>query len=85
MSIRLNAAQPDGCYLNPVLKFDLAACINTDVLQGLAGEIVVGTTGLDRLEDLGLIDAARVVCVNRTAENVSAFEIGDRKVSLRLT
>lgn len=72
MSIRLDIAQPEGCYLNPIFKFDLAARINTDVLQGLTGKIVVGTARLKRLEDLGLIDATRVVRVYRTAGSVSA-------------
>ena len=72
VSVRLDTAQPDGCYLHPVLKLDLAACIDTDVLEGLAGEIVVGTAGLKRLEDFCLIDAARLICVYRTKENASA-------------
>jgi hypothetical protein len=62
---------PVDNYLNPILEFDLAACINTNVLQGLPGEIVIGTAGLDRSEDLGLIDAARLVRVYRTAERIS--------------
>lgn len=68
VSVRLDTAQSDGCYLNPVLKFDLAACINTDMLQSLTGEVILGLEGP---EDLVLIDTAGLVCIYRTTESVS--------------
>ena len=71
MSIRLDAIQSGGHYLDPILEFDFPTCINTNVLKGLPGEIVVGPAGLERLEDLGLIDAAGFVRVNRAGEGKS--------------
>ena len=66
-----DTTQSGGYYLNPILEFNLPACINTDVFQGLPGEIIVGTAGLNGLENLSLIDATRVICVYRTVEKIS--------------
>ena len=71
MSIRLNPTQPGGQYLDPILELDLPTCINANVLQGLPGEIVVCPAGLERSEDLGLIDAAGLIRVYRAGEGIS--------------
>ena len=48
-------------YLNPIFQLDFPTCINTDMLQGLAGYIIGFPLGLQGLEDRRLVDPSRAV------------------------